>query len=72
MLLNRSGVDGVNMSLVVSRLDIEKSDTLYEQLKLQMVKRMGDEPGEATGYEMWLNWKLDTSTNMSDIFNQYE
>ena len=49
MLLKRSGVEGVNRSLVLSKLDFTKADTLYEQVETQIVEILGGGPGAKKG-----------------------
>ena len=49
MLLRRSGVKGVNRSLVMSKLDFTKADTLYEQVETQIVEILGGGPGAKKG-----------------------
>ena len=49
MLLRRSGVEGVNRSLVMSKLDFTKADTLYEQVETQIVEILGGGPGAKKG-----------------------
>ena len=45
MLLKRSRVEGVNRSLVLSKLDFGKAHTLYEEVETQMVEILGGGPG---------------------------
>ena len=44
-LLKRCWVEGVYRSLVMSKLNFEKSDTLYEQVELQIVAVLSGGPG---------------------------
>ena len=64
MLLKVSEVMGVNKRLLVSRLDFKKSDTLYDQLKIQLWKKAGERQHRAIPEKDRIGWSQDEVLQM--------